>query len=214
MNPTDGENEQLLELIKIASVWKILSGMSNNTPALVIGPDGKINPVPGGPDYASYLVWKSLASKKRDILVGLAISEIASLIDNTEVRQEIQAIAASLVSMEAQQLTEKQLSSLTFRTATLKLISLRCIKNTRGGEVELHFQGKKVWGPRRLNANDEVDLKEVGSIEFRISSPIDLHENGLHATSTPSFVNPLLKAQETQPLSFPNGNYTLTYEVT
>ena len=206
--------EELIERIKISSVWKILSGVNNDAPYLVIGQDGKIHPVSEGLGDASYLVWKSLSSEKRDVLVGLALSEMASLINNDEVRQEIQSIAASLVNIKAQE----ELVELPPFMAQLKLYSLSCGSDDCG-QVELYYQtqsqSQKIWpenGSYQMNANNSVDLSKTFDVD---GGYIDLYQNGSRTARMP--VNLSEQGLGKQMLQLKSssraGKCTLTYEV-
>ena len=79
---------------------RILFGVVNDAPGVVIGPDGKPHPVPGGPGDP----WAKLSPAERDELVGLAIHQAAGLISNRGLSQSIQAHAGTLISKATQNL--------------------------------------------------------------------------------------------------------------
>lgn len=76
------------------TVVRILFGVTNDAPGVVIGPDGKPHPVPGGPGDP---VWSQLSPAVRDRLLGSAVHEIAGLVNHATARAELQKLAAQLV---------------------------------------------------------------------------------------------------------------------
>jgi hypothetical protein len=82
-----------LDASKWASAVKILFGVTDDGPGLVIGPGGDPQPVdPWGPARAN------LAPVKQDIILGLALTEIASLVSTDESRGEIHKAGVKLMS--------------------------------------------------------------------------------------------------------------------
>lgn len=77
---------------------RILFGVVNDAPGVVIGPDGRPHPVPGGPGDP----WAKLSLAERDELVGLAIHQAAGLLSNGGLGKSIQAHAGTLISKSAQ----------------------------------------------------------------------------------------------------------------
>jgi hypothetical protein len=79
-----------------ASVVQILFGVTNDAPGVVIGPDGVPHHVPGGPGDP---VWKQLSSASRDVLIGLAVGELGSMVSHAETRVGIQKMSTHLLNM-------------------------------------------------------------------------------------------------------------------
>ena len=64
-------------------------------------PGGK--PIPIDPEG-----WRQLSSPKRDILTGLAITQLASMIDDPEARQKIEQAALNVISKAVQVLKQQK----------------------------------------------------------------------------------------------------------
>jgi hypothetical protein len=77
-------------------VVQILFGVTNDAPGVVIGPDGVPHHVPGGPGDP---VWKQLSSASRDVLIGLAVGELGSMVSHAETRVGIQKMSTHLLNM-------------------------------------------------------------------------------------------------------------------
>lgn len=75
------------------SMVKILIGVINDAPGVVIGPDGKPHPVPGGPGDP---VWAKLAAHQQDQLIGGAVRELAGLTQNASLRADLHRISTAL----------------------------------------------------------------------------------------------------------------------
>jgi hypothetical protein len=86
------------ELAKWASVVRIIFGVVGDGDGLVITPSGKPGPIdPHGP-------LRHLSYSKRDILLGLAITEIASIAGNSEARSHIEKVGTDVMSKAVKEL--------------------------------------------------------------------------------------------------------------
>lgn len=74
------------------SLVRVLFGVINDAPGVVIGPDGKPHPVPGGPGP----VWNQLTGQQRDLLLGSALNQIARLVPADAIRKQLQDTASRL----------------------------------------------------------------------------------------------------------------------
>lgn len=83
--------------VPIPSV-RILFGVVNDAPGVVIGPDGKPHPVPGGPGDP---VWSQLSPAVQDKVIGSAIREISGLVNDASVRTELNRVAQRLSGKSA-----------------------------------------------------------------------------------------------------------------
>ncbi len=101
--------QQLPQIQPELAFVRILFGVINDAPGKVIGPDGKPHPVPGGPDDPT---WRRLSPARRDILVGLAMNEIASLVSITKTREQLQKISRSLIGQQAQHLDSSRVTQM------------------------------------------------------------------------------------------------------
>ncbi len=77
---------------------RILFGVTNDAPGVVIGPDGKPHPVPGGPGDP---VWSQLSPVARDRLIGSAVNELAGLVHAAAVRTDLQKLSMKLAGKQA-----------------------------------------------------------------------------------------------------------------
>jgi hypothetical protein len=80
------------KLHKDLEFTRILFWVINDAPGVVIGPDGKPHPVPGGPGP----VWNQLSSLQRDQLFGSAVRELAGLVHSKSARKSLQDAASHL----------------------------------------------------------------------------------------------------------------------
>jgi hypothetical protein len=90
----------LPDLSKYAIYGKILWGIIGDGGGLCWLP-GK-GPVPVGPDPLR--TWSMLSPTKRDVLTGLALSEMANLISDGQMRQEVRTAGLKLAKQAASQL--------------------------------------------------------------------------------------------------------------
>lgn len=84
-----------------ASFVRILFGVTNDAPGVVIGPDGKPHPVPGGPGDP---LWTRLSPTARDVLIGLAVNELGAMHSNEMVGRSIQRLSADMLGAQLPQL--------------------------------------------------------------------------------------------------------------
>jgi tyrosinase len=68
------------------SFVRVLFGLINDAPGVVIGPDGKPHPVPGWPGDP----WRTLSAAERNELVAVAIVQIAAMLEDRGVTQSIE----------------------------------------------------------------------------------------------------------------------------
>ncbi len=80
------------------SFVRILFGVINDAPGVVIGPNGP-QPVPGGPGDP---VWRGLSAAARNELVSLAVHQLAGLIDAPELRQRLQTAVMPMIGKNAE----------------------------------------------------------------------------------------------------------------
>jgi len=93
------ETARMIAHIRLtASAVKTLFGITNDGPGVYIGPDGKVHPWPG-PDPEPW--WRSLSPGTQDVLVGLAVSEMANVINDRGARNEIQKVGQRLAGVKA-----------------------------------------------------------------------------------------------------------------
>jgi hypothetical protein len=89
--------------IQVAEAVRILVGVTNDGPGVVIGPDGIPIPVPGGPGP----VLRGTASESAHLLVGIAMTQLAQLIEDPKDRARATKLATDLVAKEAQNFTAR-----------------------------------------------------------------------------------------------------------
>jgi hypothetical protein len=90
----------LPDLSKYSIYAKILFGLIGGGGGVIWLPG--VGPVPVDPE--PFKAWSTLSSTKRDVLVGLALSEIANLIHDGKVRQDVKKAGLKLVKHAASQL--------------------------------------------------------------------------------------------------------------
>ena len=84
---------------KLSMVY-ILAGIIGGGGGIIYTPGGKGGPVPdpgGPPDTGLLAAFRALAPKKRDILVGLALDELAALVGDAGTRRHLQDMVRRLV---------------------------------------------------------------------------------------------------------------------
>jgi tyrosinase len=74
----------------------ILFGVINDAPGLVIGPDGKLHRVPGGPGDPGPQ-WEKLAPEQRDALVGLALADLSTVVHAPELKGQMSHFSTTLI---------------------------------------------------------------------------------------------------------------------
>jgi alpha-tubulin suppressor-like RCC1 family protein len=90
--------DPILEKIRGIAVYnQILFGVVTDERGVVLPPGGGPQPVPP---------WVGFPPAEQDILMGLVINKIASLVNNAQIQKEIQRTALNLVSRGAQQLVD------------------------------------------------------------------------------------------------------------
>lgn len=72
---------------------RILVGVINDSPGIVIGPDGKPHRVPGGPGDPP---WARLSHAQRDDLMGHVLAEISRLVSHQDAQQSLKQLSAQL----------------------------------------------------------------------------------------------------------------------
>jgi len=77
---------------------RILFGVTNDAPGVVIGPDGRPHVVPGGPGDP---VWTQLTHVEKDRVLASALLELSHLASNATVRADIQKAAKALQGARA-----------------------------------------------------------------------------------------------------------------
>lgn len=77
---------------------RILFGVVNDAPGVVIGADGRPHPVPGGPGDP---VWSQLQPGERDRLIGSVLRELSGQVHNAAARTEIERVAHQLAGRMA-----------------------------------------------------------------------------------------------------------------
>ena len=95
-----GVSVGLVDPSRYAIYAKILFGLIGGGSGVVWLPG--TGPVPVDPE--PFKTWSSLSPERRDVLVGLALSELANLISDGKVRQEIKTAGLRLVKQAANQL--------------------------------------------------------------------------------------------------------------
>jgi FG-GAP repeat len=90
----------LPDLSKYSIYAKILFGLTGGGGGVIWLPG--VGPVPVDPE--PFKAWSTLSPTKRDVLVGLALSEIANLIYDGKVRQDVKKAGVNLVKQAASQL--------------------------------------------------------------------------------------------------------------
>lgn len=96
--PSDVPLLPSVDLAKWAAVVRIIFGVVGDGDGLVITPSGKPGPIdPHGP-------LRHLSPSKRDILLGLAITEIASIAGNSEARSHIEKVGTDVMSKAVKEL--------------------------------------------------------------------------------------------------------------
>ena len=92
------DDEILFEKPRIPmSFVRVLFGVINDAPGVVIGADGKPHPVPGWPPDA----WAVLREPERNELVGAAIQQMAELMPDRLAAREIRALIGKAVGARA-----------------------------------------------------------------------------------------------------------------
>ena len=91
-------------LDKWRSVVQILFGVVNDAPGLVIGPDGKPHPVdPWGP------LVSRLSPEKQDILLGLAMTEIATLVQSPTLQKGAHEAGVKVMSKSLEKMRQTKI---------------------------------------------------------------------------------------------------------
>jgi len=90
----------LPDLSKYSIYAKILFGLIGGGSGVIWLP--AVGPVPVDPE--PFKAWSTLSPSKRDVLVGLALSEIANVIHDGKVRQDVKKAGLTLVKRAASQL--------------------------------------------------------------------------------------------------------------
>jgi hypothetical protein len=90
----------LPDLSKYSIYANILFGLTGGGGGVIWLPG--VGPVPVDPE--PFKAWSTLSPTKRDVLVGLALSEIANLIHDGKVRQDVKKAGLNLVKQAASQL--------------------------------------------------------------------------------------------------------------
>lgn len=85
---------RLPDFTRFMSMVRVLYGVINDAPGVVIGPDGRPHPVPGGPGDPW---WSKLAPSSRDVLLGVALHELGHAITTREIGNETKALGMQLV---------------------------------------------------------------------------------------------------------------------
>jgi hypothetical protein len=81
---------------------RILFGLTGGGGGVIILPGS--GPIPVDPE--PFRVWKSLPSSKRDLIVGLALTEIATLIQDKESKQRVKKAGEDLTTKAAANLAQ------------------------------------------------------------------------------------------------------------
>jgi len=90
---------------RAASFVKILFGVVNDAPGKVIGADGNVHPVPGGPGDP---LWTQLSPASRDVLIGLAVNELGAQHSNADFRENIQKMSTKMLNQNMSLLFSEQ----------------------------------------------------------------------------------------------------------
>ncbi len=85
------------------SYVKILFGVINDAPGIVIGPDGKPHPVGPGPGDP----WRAISVADRTQIVGMAIQQAAALLPNRTAARDIQNLTGKLLGKQEQRVAGK-----------------------------------------------------------------------------------------------------------
>lgn len=83
----------------IATIVRILFGVTNDAPGLVIGPDGKPHRVPGGPGPDPGPMMR-VSSTVRNVLLGQLVQDLAAFVPHTETQKHLQEIGAKLIKSQ------------------------------------------------------------------------------------------------------------------
>ena len=78
-----------------ATFVRILFGVVNDAPGVVIPPGGGPIPVPGGPGDP---LWQRLSPAARNVGVGIALQHIADVVQDETAKRQIQELSVGLVS--------------------------------------------------------------------------------------------------------------------
>lgn len=85
---------RLPDFTRFLSLVRVLYGVINDAPGVVIGPDGRPHPVPGGPGDPW---WASLAPASRDILLGVTLRELGHAVATRELGAKAQSLGVQLM---------------------------------------------------------------------------------------------------------------------
>ena len=86
--------KQFDRISQTVSLVRILFGVINDAPGVVIGPDGKPHPWPGPGDPW----WMNLSPVMRDLIVSLSVNEIGALHSDAEFRKNIQRTSVKMLN--------------------------------------------------------------------------------------------------------------------
>jgi hypothetical protein len=90
--------------VMVMAVIRIIFGAGSDGPQIGLTPDGKIVHIPGwNPEN-----WEKLSPASQDILVCMAINELASLVHEPSLRSDVQNVVIKGVKGRAQQVTPAQ----------------------------------------------------------------------------------------------------------
>jgi hypothetical protein len=79
-------------------IWYVLRGLLDDTPGVVYPPGGP--PIPVDPD------WRRLDPNKLDVLSGLAVNQMASLIKDPDVRRHVEEAGIRVMEESVRKLRE------------------------------------------------------------------------------------------------------------
>jgi hypothetical protein len=82
----------------VLSLVRVLFGVINDAPGVVIGPDGRPHPVPGGPGDPTL---HFLTPQTRDVLLGQLVQELGSLSSQQAVGASLQQLGAAMLKADA-----------------------------------------------------------------------------------------------------------------
>ena len=94
-------SRRTIDFRRFAEVGRILFGVVNDAPGVWIGPDGHPHPVPGGPGDPGLL---HLSPAARDLLIGAALNEVAHVVTDAKLREQVSQVGGQLVKASAAQL--------------------------------------------------------------------------------------------------------------
>jgi hypothetical protein len=85
--------------VMVVAVMRIIFGGGSDGPGIYLTPDGKIGHIPGwNPEN-----WEKLSPSSQDVLVCMAINELASLVHEPSLKSDVQNAAIKGVKGRAQQ---------------------------------------------------------------------------------------------------------------